>query len=591
MLDNEIIRKVRGLIPNFNSTWVLLFICGVNLFIMHYYILFTCKLDYENDFSLIIDNLLGICFDVLIVALFTYFLSGKKLKLYLTLTFIITWIWSLSSIIYSRFFFNYLSISAVGQGGALSDDLIIKCILANIHLTDLYFPCVVIVFFLLLPNVSDKNFLIHKVVLLFLLLLPIDIGAHVACCITNPKLRYTSYIFHRIYNNHFVKHLNLSNPKAAHFIRGELRTIGTELLFNIQGNIKLTKEQIAQIKSIQSNSNNSVSDSTIVSQSANIIFILVESYMSFTSDMIIDGKEVTPFLNSLKKDSTIYYNGKMRKNVTLGGSSDGQFIYMTGLLPLRSILTLTKAHHVTLPGLPKILGRESRMIIPTVTSIWDQDEMCRQYGFDKLYARNDYSQEIDENLTDEQVFQLAIQKDKVSSQPFFSIILTMSMHQPYEEQIDSTFLIKNPSITDELANYLNVCHYTDRQIEKYFHYLIESGLYNNSLIIIAADHPVDNTDFGGVCNDVPLYIVNPGVDPSIMWQGECNQVDVYTTILDLVGCKSEWYGLGHSLVSSEYNNTVSTETWDVSEWILMGDYFHNNHFFKSSETKKIDVTY
>ena len=149
----------------------------------------------------------------------------------------------------------------------------------------------------------------------------------------------------------------------------------------------------------------------------------------------------------------------------------------------------------------------------------------------------------------------------------------MSMHQPYESQIDSTFQIKDPSITDELANYLNVCHYTDRQIEMYFKYLVESGLYDHSLIIIAADHPVDNTDFGGVCNDIPLYIVNASGLPKNMWQGECNQVDVYTTLLDLLGCGKGWSGLGHSLVSPTYENPVSSKTWDISEWIIMGDYF------------------
>jgi lipoteichoic acid synthase len=213
------------------------------------------------------------------------------------------------------------------------------------------------------------------------------------------------------------------------------------------------------------------------------------------------------------------------------------------------------------------------MIIPTIETMWNQDKMCMRYGFGSLYSSDDYNDGHDSNLNDEQLFRLAMQKDKLSKQPFFSVILTMSMHQPYTNQIDSTFHIKNDSIRDDLACYLNVCHYTDRQIKKYFDYLKQTGLYDNSLIVIAADHPVHNTDFGGVCKNLPLYVINSPISPQNMWHGDCNQLDVYTTILDLLGCDSEWYGLGRSLASTNYENEITANLWNVSEWIIMGDYF------------------
>ena len=148
------------------------------------------------------------------------------------------------------------------------------------------------------------------------------------------------------------------------------------------------------------------------------------------------------------------------------------------------------------------------------------------------------------------------------------------MHRPYTEQIDSSFPISDTSMNSELACYLNACHYTDRQIEKYFRHLKQSGLYDNSLIVIAADHPVHNTDFGGVDKDIPLYLVNvPYSIKTRIWQGACNQIDVYTTLLDLLGIESGWYGLGQSLLSPSYSNIIGNGKWDVSEWIIRGDYF------------------
>ena len=572
----EIIKsKTKWHLNQDGSIWILFLLCGLNLIVMHYYIFITCNGDAFNEFVFSLDNLVGVFVDVYVISFISYCLSLRKTKFALMLCFLITWLWSFSNVMYSRFFFHYLSLSAIDQGGALIDDLILQCIMANLHFTDLYYPFVALLFFVLLYNMRRKQIKIsmRKVIVCFIILIFADLGVHISNCLSKPGYRYLSYMIHRISAHHLDTHLYYSNPIIAHFVRGEIRIICLEIIHSIQDNKELTEEQLSDIESFSSESRNSISNYVKTSPSANVIFILVESYMSFTSDLKIEGREVTPFLNSLKKDSTVYYNGKMNKNIKLGGSFDGQFIYLTGLLPLRSSLTLSKARHVLLPGLPKVLRRKSRMIIPTVTSMWNQDVMCRQYGVDTLFSRNDYSSDLNANLTDEQVFKLAVQKDKVSSQPFLSIILTISMHQPYLRQIDSTFHVKDPSITEELANYLNVCHYTDRQIEKYFQYLVESGLYYNSVIVIAADHPVDNADFGGVSNDIPLYIINAGISPQNMWHGECNQVDVYTTLLDLLGVECDWYGLGHSLISHNYINSVSSKSWDVAEWIIMGNYF------------------
>lgn len=107
-----------------------------------------------------------------------------------------------------------------------------------------------------------------------------------------------------------------------------------------------------------------------------------------------------------------------------------------------------------------------------------------------------------------------------------------------------------------------------------FEHLRRTGLYDNSLIVIAADHPVHVTDFGGMSKEIPLYLVNIPRDLRAgMWKGECNQIDVYTTLLDLLGVKSDWRGLGQSLLSPDYSNSIDARRWDVSEWIIRSDYF------------------
>lgn len=55
----------------------------------------------------------------------------------------------------------------------------------------------------------------------------------------------------------------------------------------------------------------------------------------------------------------------------------------------------------------------------------------------------------------------------------------------------------------------------------------------------------------------------------------CNQLDVYTTILDLLDIEPEWKGLGHTLLQSEYSNSMTNEARRLSEWIIEGNYFSN----------------
>ena len=116
----------------------------------------------------------------------------------------------------------------------------------------------------------------------------------------------------------------------------------------------------------------------------------------------------------------------------------------------------------------------------------------------------------------------------------------------------------------------------DRELGKYLNDLKNKDIYDSSLIIIVADHDAHLNLLGmeGRLKDyLPLFIINGKIDNKVAWHGECNQIDVYTTLLDLLGVESDWYGLGHSLLSPNYSNVIDSRKWDVSEWIIRGDYF------------------
>ena len=550
----------------------------MNLLVMHYVVGWTKLVLF--DVTSLIDNLLGVYIDTLFMFLLTLLCTCGKLKESLSFTFILTILISFSNILYSHFFASYIGFSSIKQVGSLFDELVFTSALEGVDPINVFF-IVIIPFFIYVyrkcPNTLNLN-AIKTLFIILVVFIVFDLACHFSVCVITPEYRYFSYYSNRVISRHFSNKVIVCHPELSAFYRGVLRSIAGEVCKDMQGPIELSEDQMTLISKMRHKSISSMSKKHHTTVD-NVIFILVESYMSFTSDLYIDGKEITPFLNSLRHDSLVYYNGNMKSNITLGESSDGQYTYMTGMLPLRSVITISKARNSHIPSLSRVLnnrGMKTRMVIPTLPTVWSQDQMCRQYGFEKLYSSNDYVGNHDKYLSDEQVFNLAMKLDAESTTPFFSMILTLSMHQPYTSIVDPSFVINDQSITSDLKNYLNACHYTDAQIAKYCKHLKDLGLFNKSLIIIASDHDVRSSNFGSeINNNIPLYVINGSLNNYNGWQGSCNQLDVYTTILDLLGEYNYWCGLGNSLITSSYNNSVSDLTWEVSELLLLSRYFDN----------------
>lgn len=558
----------------------------INLLVMHYYIMTTCRLEEATDAVLWIDNLLGIVIDITIVGSITLLFTWGRLRISLFITAIITLLWSFSNVLYSRFFHHYISISAISQTGTLADGFMLQNVAEGIKWFDFLFLALGIAAIELYYMSRKEKTSIKKRHLLVTwpaCLIIADVVYHLIFCLVTPGLASVSYYQHRLAVRHWGLLHSSAEPNWASFHRGSLRQLLIPQIYQAFTTTELTEEQRKAIETEYKRHEGRTSDTTKKINDKNIIFIIVESYLSVTSDLIVDGREVTPFLNSLKRDSTVYFNGQLTSNISIGESSDGQFLYMAGMLPLRSEVTVTKAKNAELPGLPKLLKqeqviKEAHMVIPTLPSMWEQESMCQRYGFDHLYSSADYEEGKYWYLTDRQIFEYALQKNMEAPKPFLSVELTMTMHQPYNEPKDSTFIIRDSSLTEKYRNYLSTCHYTDQQIKWYFGKLKEEGLYDNSIIVIVADHHAHPSLFEmkeeEMSIDIPLYIINSGINNATAWDGRCNQLDVYTTLLDIVGTKNNWHGFGHTLITKDYHNSIKPELWTMSEEIVIGKYFN-----------------
>ena len=556
----------------------------MNMVFLHQYFLQTISLEIPCFFSSFFDNLLACLIDVTFIFMVSWIITFRKVRASLVITFVITLLWSFCNVFYARFFHQYLSWSSIGLVGNLADPIVLDSMTAGFRLIDIYYPLVIILFCWKYFRSKFHDAKSRSLRTLFYIWL---------CCLSLFLFVHFLYVFHprctvvyELEKTVFTPaKMDSMWPNWTFFHKGFFRKLIVNQL-KLDNQLELTKEQESAIEKEFSDHRQRITGRTAPDNIKNVIFILVESYLAVTSDLVVDGQEITPNLNKLKRDSNVYYNGHMIPNVSIGESSDGQLIYMSGLMPLHSEITVSKAKKNSIISLPKQIKKAypdlySLTIIPTSPSLWDQQEMSDAYGFDKLYSLLDYQAEMKDNengdfLNDQMVFRYASKKDESNRPPFFSLILTMSMHQPFDNFVEHGFRLTDKSLPQEYKNYLINCHYTDIQIGKYLNDLKEKGIYDNSLIVIVSDHDA-HSDYlgmqGKISREIPIFIVNGGIDNDNAWLGECNQLDVYTTLLDIFGIQSTWRGLGHTLLNKNYQNSVTGDIQEMSDWIIYSDYF------------------
>ena len=562
-----------------NTRFLLLFGCSVvNLLFMHGQMALTVEYEYPFKMDAIFSNVFSCLIDATFFFLLSLLLTKGRVKGALLMTFVLTALFSFFNLLYSRFFGHYLPNLAILQIGNLNDGDVLDSALTGFRWMDLfYIPWAGL--FGWLYNRYDKVTLkvrwlmtlgwmwgvMSAMDLAFILVLAIvhDPSPDISFIRFNPiKVQYSQA------------------PNNMLFRSGFLRRALVCWEDFVPKNLELDESQKAEIRREYADYSQRTTTATVEGEK-NLIFILVESYLAETSDLVVGGKEITPFLNSLKRDSTVYYNGHMRPNVNMGESSDGQFIYLTGLLPLKCEITINIAKDKTFCGLPALLMKSgklkhSHIIVPTSPSFWEQDKMNDRYGIEQMYSKFncDKSMHGYEDLNDEQVFTMAAKTEASAVQPFFSLVVTMSMHNPYNKCVEHGFKIADKRYSAEYLNYLVDCHYTDMQIARYFDALKQLGLYDKSVIVITADHdahPVHlNVGEHTISNELPLYIINGGIDSNHAWTGPCNQLDVYTTLLDIYGVQSDWRGLGHTLLNADYQEYPLEKLQTLSDWIIRG---------------------
>lgn len=295
----------------------------------------------------------------------------------------------------------------------------------------------------------------------------------------------------------------------------------------------------------------------VANRNKRLILIIVESWSSSTFYKNIDGKAVTPFLDSLSTAAGTIFIPGIRNQVKGGGSSDAHLMYNTGLYPLHSGCAAIESR---LPHMPTL----ARQLAPDENSVEIFGEPYDHYCHGKTskawgYGDVSCGKAFEANhvkrcdLVDPILFAEASRYLKEHPGIKLLTLCTLGMHGDAQAYSLKKYFPHNTGYDYEKCKWLEMTNLFDRLLRKFIKTLKSIGEYDNSVIVLISDHVPHRFQ----SNDpqlIPLMILNSGI--GMCSNKQIGQIDVFPTLLDVMGVldDSAWPGFGESF----FRNSLST---------------------------------
>lgn len=334
-----------------------------------------------------------------------------------------------------------------------------------------------------------------------------------------------------------------------------------------------------------------------IAENRNVIYLHLESFQQFLIDYKLEDEngelhEVTPFLNSIYHDQQTQSFSNLFHQVGQGKTSDSEMLLENSLfgLPQGGAFTQVGGSN-TFESASQILGSEkgytSAVMHGNVGSFWNRNNTYKRMGVDYFFDASYYDMSegntLEYGLKDKLFFKESVQYLEQLPQPFYTKMISVSNHFPYP--LDEANVDFKPAQTadDTINNYFVTAHYLDQAVEEFFNYLKDSGLYENSVIVLYGDHygisnsrnktlaPLlgeDPETWDGYNNDmmqrIPLMYHIPGTTNGKINEQFGGQVDMLPTLMHLLGVETkDNVMLGTDLFSADHDQTVAFRNGDV----------------------------
>ena len=287
---------------------------------------------------------------------------------------------------------------------------------------------------------------------------------------------------------------------------------------------------------------------------ANVIVVIAESLQAFPVGLAVSGQPITPRITAFARESLHFVN--FHEQTHLGTTADAEFVSLQSLHSLPVGVVAKHYHSNRYRSLATVLaahGYSTFSAVAEPAEFWYMDRMHPALGFQRSYFESAYR--IDERigrwLADREYFSQTMPLLETQRRPFMAYLLTSSNHHPWDLPAKHRVLSLGDLEMTSLGRYLHSVHYFDSAFGHFVDRLRETGLLDQSILVLYGDHnaPVDRPDlvrFFGLSErneseyllmrrKVPLIIRLPRGEAARASEVNGGQLDIAPTVLALLG--------------------------------------------------------
>jgi phosphoglycerol transferase MdoB-like AlkP superfamily enzyme len=228
------------------------------------------------------------------------------------------------------------------------------------------------------------------------------------------------------------------------------------------------------------------STSILKTNRPNIVFIILESFTSDVVEYFGGDKGVSPNLSRLAKEGISFTN-----MYASGDRTDKGMIAILSAFPSQAVRTIIQQpdKFEKLPSLPITLekyGYSSSFFYGGESEFSNFKSYLVSAGIDDIVDKNNFSKAQMNSkwgAHDGFLFDKVLENISNKKEPFLSVVLTLSSHEPFEIPAPSTFNKK-----DLPSKFRKAAHYTDQCLNDFIAKAKKESWYKNTLFVIVADH-------------------------------------------------------------------------------------------------------
>ena len=305
----------------------------------------------------------------------------------------------------------------------------------------------------------------------------------------------------------------------------------------------------------------------------NLVIILCESLESWVLEREVDGKEITPEINSLLKDPTTLYAPNVLTQVGSGRSIDCQLLLNAGMMPMESSVYSMRYpdnRYFTLnQALKEKNGAKGYILTCDKPIVWNQEPIAKSFGIDSLLDRDSWkNDEMVGNpakLSDGSFLRQSVDKMKngeiwPEGENAFVQFVTYSGHNPFRLPDKLKSIDFSEKYPQRMRDYMTMANYTDKSLGTLLQYLHSRSDYDSTLIVITGDHEglaadraeiLKSSEARGIVAEeqfTPFIVLNSPVGGR--YDKVMGQIDMYPTLLNLMHLDDYcWKGMGQSILT------------------------------------------